>query len=216
MCRSAESSLTTKLSVTAQQAGTLTFYVGTDTPYTVTANDEVIPSTYADGMLTINVSAGTQSFEISSTHHCVYDQKVTLIPNVKNWADCDSPTEYYVSCLCGANGTESFTDGAPRGHEIGLVKAQEPTKTTDGWIEHYGCKNCDAVFADKDGKQPLTWDDVVIRRPINYIWIIVGVVALAGIATATILILKYKFGIILFKKKEAAPEPEQDQPDVSQ
>ena len=207
--------LTTKLSVTAQEAGTLTFHVGTDAPYTVTINDQAIPATYADGMLTVDVAAGTHNLVIVGTHHCVYDQHATLIPNVKEWAGCFNPTEYYVSCLCGANGTETFFDGEPRGHEIGLVKAKDPTDTEDGWIEHYGCKNCDAVFADKDGKQPLTWEDVVIRHPVNYMWIVwvaVGVVALAGIATATLLILKYKFGIVLFKKKEAAPDQEQDQP----
>ena len=217
--------LTTKLNVTAQQAGTLTFYVGTDTPYTVTVNDQVVSSTYADGMLTINVSAGTQNFVITGAHHCVFDQKVTMIPNVKNWAGCYNPTEYYVSCLCGANGTETFFDGEARGHEIGLVKAQEPTDTEDGWIEHYGCKNCDAVFADKDGKQPLTWDDVVIRHPVKYMWLVwvaVGVGGLLIVGTATILTLTYGFGITVFKKKKApandepSDEPEQDQPDDSQ
>jgi hypothetical protein len=207
----------TYLSTNALEQRTISIYVGDGAPFTVLMNDEVVESSYADGMLTITVPAGQHKYVIKGTHHCVFDQRVTLIPNIKTWADCTHGNVYYVSCYCGANGTEFFAEGDPKGHYIIHVDAKEPLDHEDGWIEHYACKTCGAYFADQEGKQPLDASAVIRPRLVQpadltwLIWVGVGVGGLATIAVATLLILKFKFGIVLFKKKK--PEETETPPE---
>ncbi|MBP3384242.1 MAG: cell wall-binding repeat-containing protein [Firmicutes bacterium] len=54
---------------------------------------------------------------------------------------------------------------ADHGHafEAELVSAVEPTAEADGNIEHYKCKHCGILYADKDGLKKLTEDDVIVR-----------------------------------------------------
>ena len=214
----------TKLSTNAIELRKITIYVGNDAPFTVTMDDgEIVESTYANGMLTLDVPAGQHKFEIRGTHCCVFDQRVTMIPNVKSWATCTEGAWYYVSCYCGANGTEFFQEGDPKGHYIVWVEAKEATETEDGCNAHFECKECGAFFADAEGKQPLDASAVIIPQlvqPTNLTWLIwvgVGVGGLAIIAVAALLILKFKFGIVLFgKKKEAVGETPDETPDAEQ
>ena len=205
----------TMLSTNATEARTISIYVGDGDPFTVTLNDEPVESTYSNGMLTLTVPAGENKFEIRGTHKCVFDQWVTKIPNIKTWPTCTEGSVYYVSCYCGANGTETFNIDDPKGHYIVHVNAKTPQDHEDGCIEHYACKDCGAYFADAEGKYPLDASDVIIPRliqPVDYSWIIwvaVGVVVLAGIGVATVLVLKYKFGIILFGKKKEEESSEE-------
>jgi hypothetical protein len=46
-----------------------------------------------------------------------YDQQVTSDTYLASAANCTEPAEYYYSCICGAKGTETFTDGTPEGHK---------------------------------------------------------------------------------------------------
>ena len=48
------------------------------------------------------------------------------------------------------------------GHDLTLVPAKEPTYAQDGNIEHYRCTRCGELFADANGTQELTADDVVL------------------------------------------------------
>jgi glucose dehydrogenase len=203
----------TQLSVTAKKAGTLTFYVGYDTPYTVTVNDKAVDATYADGMLTVNVKKGTQNLVIMGTHHCVFDQKTTSISHIKHWANCTEGTEYYVYCLCGANGTETFVVGEAKGHKLEAIEAKEPTETENGNIAYWQCKVCKAYFADAEGKKELKESDVILlsikaeRDNQNMTILLIGVGVLLLACVATLLILRFKFGF--FVKKKAPAEAEQ-------
>ncbi|MBE6947195.1 MAG: DUF4962 domain-containing protein [Ruminococcaceae bacterium] len=190
----------TLLNVSTEKAGTLSIYVGTDAPFTVTVNGQTVEAAYADGMLTVSVWEGTQNLEIIGTHHCVFDQRLTGLGNVKTWADCFNANEYYMSCLCGKNGEETFLEGAPKGHRIVAVKAQDPTETEEGCIAHFSCKNCDKLFADAEGKMELLRSDVVISKLIPaapeangwMIWLAVGGVILLGAAAVLVVLLKKK------------------------
>lgn len=205
----------TLMTTTATEARTISVYVGDGAPFTVLMDETAVEASYADGMLTLTIPEGEHKFEIKGTHHCVFDQKVTNIGNVKSWATCTEGTVYYVSCYCGANGTETFQTDDAKGHTIVAVEAKEPTDYEDGYIAHYVCKSCGAYFADAEGKQPLDASDVILPaliQPVDYswiIWVVVGVVGLAGIATATLLILKFKFGIVLFGKKKSGEETDE-------
>ena len=48
------------------------------------------------------------------------------------------------------------------GHDLTLVPAKEPTYAQDGNIEHWVCSRCGELFADANGTQELTPDDVVL------------------------------------------------------
>lgn len=48
-----------------------------------------------------------------------YDQQVTSDTYLASAANCTEPAEYYYSCICGAKGTETFTDGTAKGHSWG-------------------------------------------------------------------------------------------------
>lgn len=190
----------------ATEPRTISVYLGEDAPYTVMLGEEVIESTYADGMLTMTIPAGDHKFEIKGTHRCVFDQWATKIANVKSWANCTEATVYYVSCYCGANGTETFSVGEAKGHTIVAVEAKEPTDYEDGCIAHFACRVCGAYFADAEGKQPLDASVVIIPRLkslVDYtwiIWVVVGCAVLAAGATV-FCILKFKYGFFGGKKK---------------
>ena len=50
------------------------------------------------------------------------------------------------------------------GHDLEKVPAKEPTYEQDGNIEHYRCTGdgCGKLFADADGKQELTPEEVIL------------------------------------------------------
>jgi len=202
----------TRVTTSADAQRNISLLVGTDAPHVVTIDGTEVEHSYADGMISLTVPEGDHSIEILGTHYCTFDQKATNIMNIKSWATCTEGAVYYVSCYCGENGTETFVDGEPKGHNIVAVKAKEATETEEGCIAHYACKNCDAVYADAEGKQPLELSAVIIPKleakapekeaVADNSWIIW--VAVAGgvviLAAGVLLLLKFKFGF--FKKKE--------------
>ncbi len=197
-----------KVSTSAEKARKVTILVGTDYPYVATINGETIESTYDNGMLTFTVPAGTHNVEIAGHHNCIFDRKVIHIQNVKNWATCTEGVEYYVSCVCGENGTESFFSGEAKGHKLVAIEAKEPTETENGNIACWQCKTCKAYFADTEGKEELKESDVILlsfekerqNLTIMIVLIVVGVLLVAGVAT--LLILRFKFGFFVKKKPE--------------
>lgn len=54
---------------------------------------------------------------------------------------------------------------ADHGHafEAVLVPAVEPTAEADGNIEYYKCKHCGILYADKDGRQKLSAEDIIVE-----------------------------------------------------
>ena len=75
---------------------------------------------------------------------------------LKSAATCTSPAVYYQSCsTCGAQGTETFTNGKPLGHDYGAWTSNEDgthtrTCTVDGCSAGTQTENC--IDADKDHK----------------------------------------------------------------
>lgn len=71
----------------------------------------------------------------------VYDQKVTE-GHIAAESTCQHPNQYYVSCVCGKNGTETFTSG-----EVG---AHSYTKFVylDYQYHQKACKWCGTILAD--------------------------------------------------------------------
>ena len=63
------------------------------------------------------------------------------------------------------NGLQATTLSAltlPAQHDLTLVPAKEPTYAQDGNIEHWVCSRCGKLFADANGTQELTPDDVIL------------------------------------------------------
>ena len=63
------------------------------------------------------------------------------------------------------NGLQATTLSAltlPAQHDLTLVPAKEPTYAQDGNIEHWVCSRCGELFADANGTQELTPDDVIL------------------------------------------------------
>jgi hypothetical protein len=144
----------------------------------------------------------------------VFDQYATNILNIKEWAGCGHNNTYYVSCVCGENGTETFTDGEVKGHSTKAVKAREATETTDGNIAHYKCTKCGKLFADKAGTQELTESQVIIpstgaekqkQMIITIVCVAAGVLLVASGAVVLIIVLK--------KKKAAGETPDAETTD---
>ena len=189
------------VSAKADAATKVSVNVGIHAPYTVMVGDQVIESTHDGEMLTFVVPAGDSQITILGTHQHKFDQYATNILNIKEWAGCGHNNTYYVSCVCGENGTETFTDGEIKGHTLKAVKAVDATETKDGNIAHWKCTKCGKLFADKAGTQELTEDQVIIpntgaelqrQRIILIVAISAGVLVLAGGAAALIIVLKKK------------------------
>ncbi len=51
-------------------------------------------------------------------------------------------------------------------HVHSLIKkaSWEPTCLKDGNLAYWICKSCDAMFADHEGKEEVTWDDLVLEK----------------------------------------------------
>jgi hypothetical protein len=197
------------VSAKADVATVVSVNVGVHAPYTVMIGDQVIESSHSGEMLTFTVPAGASQITILGTHQHVFDQYATNILNIKEWAGCGHNNTYYVSCVCGENGTETFTDGEVKGHSTKAVKAKEATDTSDGCIAHYKCTKCGKLFADKAGTQELTEDQVIIpstgaekqrQMIITIVCIAAGVVLVAAAVVIVIIVVK--------KKKAAGEKPD--------
>ena len=207
---------TTIVNTNAEADRVVSIYVGNDAPYTAAIDGTEVETTYNAGVLTLTIPAGEHQVKVVGTHNCVFDQMATNILNIKTWATCTDPHVYYVSCVCGENGTETFTAGEPRGHNIVAVAAKEPTETENGCIAHFYCKTCKKYFADAEGKVELKESDVILlsgqakdlNNTITWIIVAVAVLLLAGGAFA---LMYFKFGF--FRKKATDEEaPIEDTP----
>ena len=87
---------------------------------------------------------GTITWQVQCTADThVFDQEVAAERYLKTEASCTAAAEYYKSCMCGANGEESFTSGAAKGHNMGQWSTvTEATPDADGQ-ECRDCSRCD-------------------------------------------------------------------------
>ncbi len=76
-----------------------------------------------------------------------YNQKVTTKDYLKTAANCTDAAVYYFSCVCGAKGTETFTDGTALGH---TPSTEWKSDATGHW---HVCTTC-KVEMDKAAHTP--------------------------------------------------------------
>lgn len=83
-----------------------------------------------DGTATVKVRAykgsgngasreGTKTFTFVINPEHTFDQQTATEEHLASAADCENAAVYYVSCVCGENGTETFTHGEALGHKGG-------------------------------------------------------------------------------------------------
>ncbi len=80
-----------------------------------------------------------------------YNQSSTSSSYLKSSATCTQAAVYYYSCLCGAEGTNTFTSGSALGHNLTKHEAVAPTCGTDGNIAYWSCSRCGKNFSDEKG-----------------------------------------------------------------
>lgn len=133
---------TTYVNTNADAACSVTINIGNDSPYTVTMDGTAVEAEYSDGFMTISVPAGDHDLVIVGTHTCIFNQKIEAVAHLKSPANCTSPAEFYVSCICGENGTETFQVGEPRGHVWNAGKVETPATCGHEGTKVYKCRSC--------------------------------------------------------------------------
>ncbi len=89
-------------------------------------------------------------YEADKTGH-TFDQTTKEFP-VNNDTDCQTPAQYYKSCVCGEKGTDTW-ESDKGNHKLELVAAVDPSCTEDGNIAYYRCTvdGCGKYFSDEEG-----------------------------------------------------------------
>ena len=99
------------------------------------------------------ISAGTSGFkggngaaatvEVSAQHTHAFDQQVAEPEYLVSGANCEQAAVYYLSCVCGEPGTETFTYGDALGHDFSAEKAEEQYRVPDTTDQYYkSCIRC--------------------------------------------------------------------------
>ena len=98
----------------------------------------------------------TKTSEIARLQH-----KVVEVPAVA--PTCTEPGATY-ALQCSVCGTVLLArDYIPAlQHDMTYVAGQAPTETEDGYAAHYACSHCGGLFADEDGEQVVSEDDLRI------------------------------------------------------
>jgi len=206
---------TTVVSTDAEATRFVTINVGDDAPYSVVIDGKTTTSIYDAGMISFDVPAGKHTVKIIGKHTCVYDQKAEAIQNMKAAATCTQGAQFYISCLCGANGDEIFTAGEGRGHKWNTkgtvtveatclhegemtLKCRSCPETMTKVIEklphtlvasgsNWDCTECGKRFADAEGTIEIAKTDVTM-----IIIIAAAAVVVVGGGAAAFLVIKKK------------------------
>lgn len=99
------------------------------------------------------ISAGTSGFkggngaaatvEVAAQHIHAFDQQVAEPEYLVSGANCEQAAVYYLSCVCGEPGTETFTYGDALGHDFSAEKAEEQYRVPDTTDQYYkSCIRC--------------------------------------------------------------------------
>ena len=99
------------------------------------------------------ISAGTSGFkggngaaatvEMAAQHTHAFDQQVAEPEYLVSGANCEQAAVYYLSCVCGEPGTETFTYGDALGHDFSAEKAEEQYRVPDTTDQYYkSCIRC--------------------------------------------------------------------------
>ena len=99
------------------------------------------------------ISAGTSGFkggngaaatgEVAAQHTHAFDQQVAEPKYLVSGANCEQAAVYYLSCVCGEPGTETFTYGDALGHDFSAEKTEEQYRVPDTTDQYYkSCIRC--------------------------------------------------------------------------
>ena len=111
---------------------------------------------------------GTKTFKFVIGGECTFDQKVASEEHLAAKATCTEAATYYMSCVCGANGTETFTDGEALGHNYKYEIREKPTCTEEGKREITCANGCDYKAEEPIEALGHEWGDLVTVKEPTY------------------------------------------------
>lgn len=107
------------------------------------------------------VVCGQKKTEVVPGQPHEYNQMIADSKYLASAATCTSPATYYKSCTCGAAGTETFTDGAAKGHTFS-------NSWTSNELQHWQAATCEHT-GEKIKVGDHIWDPGVITvQPTAY------------------------------------------------
>lgn len=100
----------------------------------------------ADSPLSQNATLEIASkFFHSAPHAHAFTERVEDDTYLASMATCTDPAAYYLSCECGAAGTDTFSAGGALGHSWGEWEVVTPATCTEPGVEGRACASCGAT-----------------------------------------------------------------------
>lgn len=81
----------------------------------------------------------------SAPHVHAFTERVEDDTYLASMATCTDPAAYYLSCECGAAGTDTFSAGSALGHSWGDWEVVTPATCTEPGVEGRTCASCGAT-----------------------------------------------------------------------
>ena len=81
----------------------------------------------------------------SAPHVHAFTERVEDDAYLASMATCTDPAAYYLSCECGAAGTDTFSAGSALGHSWGEWEVVTPATCTEPGVEGRTCASCGAT-----------------------------------------------------------------------
>lgn len=81
----------------------------------------------------------------SAPHVHAFTERVEDDTYLASMATCTDPAAYYLSCECGAAGTDTFSAGGALGHSWGEWEVVTPATCTESGVEGRACASCGAT-----------------------------------------------------------------------
>lgn len=81
----------------------------------------------------------------SAPHVHAFTERVEDDAYLASMATCTNPAAYYLSCECGAEGTDTFSAGSALGHSWGEWEIVTPATCTEPGFEGRTCASCGAT-----------------------------------------------------------------------
>lgn len=81
----------------------------------------------------------------SAPHVHAFTERVEDDTYLASMATCTDPAAYYLSCECGAAGTDTFSAGSALGHSWGDWEVVTPATCTEPGVEGRACASCGAT-----------------------------------------------------------------------